>query len=122
MEREKFSIKARIKSFKYAWSGLRAAIIFEHNARIHALAAILVVILSWVLNISALEWLAVTGAIAIVFIAELVNSSIEKLADVISPEQNAKIGLIKDLAAAAVLVAAIFAVIVFGIVFFPKMF
>ena len=122
MKRKNFSIKARIKSFKYAWSGLRTAIVFEHNARIHALAAILVIILSWVLNISALEWLAVSGAIAIVFIAELVNSSIEKLADVISPDQNVKIGLVKDLAAAAVLVAALFAVIVFGIIFFPKMF
>lgn len=96
--------------------------IFEHNARIHALAAVLVLILSWVLKISALEWLAVIGAIAMVFIAELVNSSIEKLADVISTEPNKNIGTVKDMAAAAVLVAAIFAVIVFGVIFFPKMF
>lgn len=121
MDQQKFSIRARIRSFKYAWNGLKTLFIFEHNARIHALAALLVLILSWVLKISALEWLAVVGAIALVFIAELVNSSIEKLADVISPGTNHKIGLVKDMAAAAVLVAAIFAIIVFGIVFLPKM-
>lgn len=122
MKEEKFSIKARINSFKYAWNGLKILFVFEHNARIHALAAFLVVVLSWVLKISSLEWLAVVGAIAMVFIAELVNSSIEKMADVISPGPNKNIARVKDLAAAAVLVAAIFAVIVFGVIFFPKMF
>ena len=122
MKEEKFSVKARINSFKYAWNGLKILFVFEHNARIHVLAAFLVVVLSWVLKISSLEWLAVVGAIAMVFIAELVNSSIEKMADVISPGQNKNIARVKDLAAAAVLVAAIFAVIVFGVIFFPKMF
>ncbi|MGY3053057.1 diacylglycerol kinase (ATP) [Pedobacter sp. UYEF25] len=122
LKQERFSVKARIKSFKYAFNGLKMLFVFEHNARIHGLATFLVVVLSWVLKISNLEWLAVLGAIAMVFIAELVNSSIEKMADVISPEQNKNIARIKDMAAAAVLVAAIFSVIVFGVIFFPKMF
>lgn len=122
LNQEKFSIVARIRSFKFAWNGLKLLFVFEHNARIHALAAILVLVLSWVLKISALEWLAVLGAIAMVFIAELVNSSIEKLADVVTQEQNKNIARVKDMAAAAVLVAAIFAVLVFGVIFFPKMF
>ncbi|MET4081848.1 diacylglycerol kinase (ATP) [Pedobacter sp. UYP30] len=122
MKEEKFSFKARIRSFKYAWNGLKLLFVFEHNARIHAVAALLVLVLSRVLKISSVEWLAVLGAIAMVFVAELVNSSIEKLADVVSQEQNKNIARIKDMAAAAVLVAAIFAVIVFGVIFFPKMF
>ena len=119
---EKFSIIARIRSFKHAWNGLKLLFIFEHNARIHAVAAVLVLMLSWVLNISPLEWLAVCGAISMVFVAELVNSSLEKLADVVSPGHNQNIKKVKDMAAAAVLVAAIFAVVVFGVVFLPKVF
>ncbi|MDN3588705.1 diacylglycerol kinase family protein [Pedobacter aquatilis] len=122
MSNKKFSLKDRIKSFGYAFNGLKLFFYTEHNARIHLLAAILALAISFWLKISSLEWVAIIGIIILVFIAEIFNSSIEKLADVVSPEINPKIKIVKDLAAGAVLIAAIFAVIVGLIIFYPKLF
>lgn len=119
---EKFSIRARVKSFKYAFSGLKLFFISEHNARIHLFAAFLAIALSFYLQLSGLEWIAILGVISAVLVAELINSAIEKLADVVSPEIHSKIKMVKDLAAAAVLVAAFLALAVGGIIFLPKLF
>ncbi|RYD80235.1 MAG: diacylglycerol kinase family protein [Sphingobacteriales bacterium] len=121
-ENRKFSIIDRIKSFKYAFDGLRLFFVTEHNAKIHLVAAIFAVALAFYLQISAFEWIAVLGVISAVFVAELINSAIEKLADVVSPEIHSKIKIVKDLAAAAVLISACLALIVGGIVFLPKLF
>jgi len=122
MNNTKFSIIDRIKSFKYAFSGLRLFFITEHNARIHLLAAGVAIGLSIYLHLSSTEWIAILSVISAVFVAEIINSSIEKLADVVSPEIHPKIKIVKDLAAAAVLVAAFLALAVGGIVFLPKLF
>lgn len=122
MDEKKFSITDRVKSFKYAFNGLRLLVVGEHNARIHFFAAVIAIGLSTYLKISLLEWVSVLCVIAGVFMAELFNSAIEKLADVVSPEVNPKIKVIKDLAAAAVLIAAILALAVAGIIFIPKIF
>jgi len=119
---KKFSLKDRIKSFGYAFNGLKLFFYTEHNARIHLLAAILALAISFWLKISSLEWVAIIGVIILVFIAEIFNSSIEKLADVVSPEINPKIKIVKDLAAAGVLVTAILAVLIGAIIFLPKLF
>ncbi|RZL39835.1 MAG: diacylglycerol kinase family protein, partial [Pedobacter sp.] len=74
------------------------------------------------LNLSALEWIAIISAIAIVFAAEIFNSAIEKLADVVTSEINPQIKIVKDLAAAGVLVTAILAVLIGAIIFLPKLF
>lgn len=122
MNDKKFSSKDRVKSFGYAFNGLKLFFYKEHNARIHALAAIFATSISFWLKISPIEWVAIIGVITLVFIAEIFNSSIEKLADVVSPEINPKIKTVKDLAAGAVLLTAIFAVIVAIIIFYPKLF
>jgi len=121
-ESARFSIRARMKSFKYAFSGIKLFFITEHNARIHLFAAVLAIGLSVYLQLSSLEWIAILTVVATVFIAEIVNSSIEKLADFVSPEIHPKIKIVKDLAAAAVLVAAFLALAVGGVVFLPKLF
>ncbi|WP_421943434.1 diacylglycerol kinase family protein [Pedobacter sp.] len=122
MSDKKFSLKDRIKSFGYAFNGLKLFFYTEHNARIHLLAAILALGFSFWLKISPSEWIAIIGVIFLVFIAEIFNSSIEKLADVVSPEINPKIKIVKDLAAGAVLLTALFAVIVGVIIFYPRLF
>ena len=66
-----------------------------------------------------MEWIAILFAISTVFITELINTSIERVADYISPEFHPKIKLIKDLAPGAVLVAALFAILIGTIVFIP---
>ncbi|GGI28455.1 diacylglycerol kinase [Pedobacter mendelii] len=121
-EKDKFTITARFKSFKYAFNGLRHFFIVEHNARIHLVAAAFAIVISFYLNISTTEWIAIFTVVVIVFIAEIFNSCIEKLADVVSPEINSQIKLVKDMAAAAVLIAAILALAVGAIIFLPKLF
>lgn len=119
-ENQKFSIKNRLKSFKYAFNGLKILLKEEHNARIHLLATVLVVFFGFILKIHFLEWIAVIFAIGMVFALEIINSAIENLADFVSPEKHEMIAKIKDLAAAAVLVGAISAFLVGTIIFIPK--
>ena len=92
----------------------------EHNSRIHLIAACLAVILGWWLKISLLEWALLSVAIGSVFSSELFNSALENFADYISPEKQERIGKIKDLSAAAVLVSAIAAFAIGCLIFLPK--
>ena len=120
MTRKPFSVKTRLQSFRFAFDGLRVLIRDEHNARIHLVITLLVVIAGIAFRIAPWEWVAILLCIGLVFSMELINSSIEKLADVVSPEKNEKIKIVKDLAAAAVLVSAIVAMVVGLIVFLPR--
>lgn len=117
----KFSIEDRIKSFKYAINGIVNLLKTEHNTRIHTAVAIIVIVAGFILNIAKWEWICIIFAIGLVFITELINTSLEYLADVVSPVKNEKVGLAKDLAAGAVLVAAVIAVIVGCFIFIPKL-
>ncbi|MBS1663936.1 MAG: diacylglycerol kinase family protein [Bacteroidetes bacterium] len=120
MEPEKFSIRSRIKSFGYAISGIIAFITREHNARIHLVATIAVVIAAFVLKVTTAEAIALTIVTGLVWITEMLNTCIERMADMITRERNPQIKFIKDLAAGAVLVAAGIAVIVGLLIFIPK--
>lgn len=119
MEQEKFSVKKRIKSFSYAFAGLKVLFKEEHNARIHAVATLLVVAAGILFRITAGEWIAVVLCIGIVISAEAVNSSIERCADFVKQERDDRKRDIKDLGAAAVLVCAIAAAVVGCIIFIP---
>lgn len=116
---KKFSVLARLKSFKFAFQGLWHVVQHEHNFRVHLFAALLVISLSFYVNLSQFEWLWIVAAITMVVVAELFNSSIEKFVDLVSPEFSPKAGIIKDIAAAAVLIAAIAAVVIGIIIFYP---
>ena len=120
MNNERFSIKKRIKSFRYAFAGLRVLFREEHNSRIHAFAALCVVIAGFVFRISAYEWIAVTIVIGMVLSAEAINSSLERTADFVKAERDDRKRDIKDLGAAAVLLTAIAAAIIGLIIFLPK--
>ena len=116
----KFSIRKRLASFRYAFSGLGSLIRYEHNSRLHLLAALLVIALGFTLGISGVEWLILIITIAMVFITEILNSAVESLADYVSPEYSEIIKRVKDYCAAAVLIAALASVIVGLIIFLPK--
>ena len=120
MKQQKFSIRKRLKSFSFAFNGLRILLKEEHNSWIHLLAAICVLIAGFIFDISAFEWIALVFAIGLVLALELINSSIENMADFVSPDKQAKIKKVKDLAAAAVLVGAVTALVIGLIVFIPK--
>lgn len=119
MQQEKFSIRKRIKSFSYAFAGLKVLFKEEHNARIHAVASLLVVAAGILFHITAGEWIAVVLCIGMVVSAEIVNSSIERCADFVKQERDDRKRDIKDLGAAAVLVCAIAAAVVGCIIFIP---
>ncbi|MCK5537695.1 MAG: diacylglycerol kinase family protein [Bacteroidales bacterium] len=121
MKTEKFSIKKRINSFKYAFSGLSVLIREEHNARIHLIAAITVIVLGFLLRINSLEWIILVITISLVFAIEAINSAIEALADFVTVQKHFQIKKTKDLAAAAVLIVSMGAIIVGVIIFLPKM-
>jgi len=112
-----FSIADRIKSFGFAFKGIATAVKTAHNFRIHLAALVLVVAAGWFLGLSATEWCLVFLASAMVMSMELMNSAAEFIVDMISPGYNEKAGMIKDLAAAAVLVSAIFAAVIGCIIF-----
>ena len=121
MKNDGFTLKKRLKSFKYAFNGIFLLIRYEHNAWIHTFAAICVIIAGCYFNLSQTEWIAIAFAIGMVLAGEAVNSSIEALCDLVSPEYNAAIKKSKDMAAGAVLLLAIAAAVVGLIIFLPKL-
>ena len=109
-----------LASFKYAFRGLKAVISSERNAKIHLGFAILAILLSLLMGVTAIEFLFVFSSIVMVFFSEIVNTAIEKSLDLISQENNHLVQLIKDMMAAAVLVTALGAIVVAAVVFGPK--
>ncbi|MGZ3880081.1 MAG: diacylglycerol kinase family protein [Flavisolibacter sp.] len=116
-----FSFKARLKSFRYAWEGIVSFFRWEHNAQIHLVVTILVAILSLALKLANWEAVAVVFSVALVWVAEMFNTVVEKTMDYISTATHPQVKMIKDIAAGAVLITAIAALIVGCIVFIPKL-
>lgn len=119
MKPEPFSFKKRIKSFVYALAGIRSFFLAEQNAWLHLLATILVVVLAWWTDVSRGEWLAILLVVGLVWITEIINSCIERLVDLVSPGYNKQAKQIKDMAAAAVLAAAVIALVTGLYIFIP---
>ena len=109
-------------AFRHAANGILWFFKVERNAKIHFLCTILVVLVGIILETSKLEWMFLIFAIISVWVSEMFNSAIELLCDYVQPELHATIKIVKDLAAGAVLLAAIGSVIVGGVVFLPKIY
>lgn len=115
-----FSIIARIKSFSYAFQGIKTFFQTQHNAWIHSFATIVVIVLGYILKLSFNEWCWIILAIVFVFITEMLNTALEFLTDLVSPEYHPIAKKTKDVAAGAVLLAALLAIIIGLIIFVPK--
>lgn len=120
MKKEKFSLKKRARSFAYAFAGIRTLLRDEHNSRIHVFAMACVVALGFILNIAAMEWCVVALCCGGVLMAEAMNSGIEALADLVSPEFHPLVKKAKDVSAAGVLMMAIAAATAGLVIFLPK--
>lgn len=107
-----------LKSFIYAFQGMAAAFREEPKIRLHALAAILVLLFCWTFNFNAFEWIISIVCIFLVLAAELFNTAIEKLADVVTKEHHEGIKQTKDIAAAAVVCTVFCAVLVWIILLY----
>lgn len=109
------------ESFKFAFEGIKVAVIKGRNFRIQIILAILATILGITLKISVTEWLDIAIIITLVLILELINTSIEAIVDLVSPQIQEKAKIAKDVAAAAVLVASIGSVVIGSLIFIPKL-
>ncbi len=118
MKEEKFSIRKRAKSFGYAFEGIRTLLRDEHNSRIHLAAMIVAIALGFLLDISATEWCIVALCCGGVLMAEAMNSAVEAIADLVSPEFHPLVKKAKDVGAAGVLMMAMAAaaagIIIYG--------
>ena len=113
-------LKYQLRTFIYAFRGIRAFFHYETKSVIHLIAAIAAVTLGILLSINPVEWLLIALAIGLVFITELFNTAIEKLTDLVEPEKNPLAGDIKDISAGAVLVGAITALLIGLIIYVPE--
>ncbi len=105
--------KSRAKSFRYAFSGWWYVIRTQRNAWIHAVVSIAVILISFILHIKASDWAVILLAIALVWIAEFLNTALEAVVDLAANhEQHELARLGKDVGAAAVLIAAVASVII----------
>ena len=107
-------------SFSYAWKGLVYAFRTQLNFKFHSLASAIAIAIGYLLEISIHDWLWILLAIGLVLMAELFNTALEVLVDLVSPEYHPKAGIVKDLSAAAVLITAIVSVGIGLIIFIPK--
>jgi diacylglycerol kinase len=114
-------MEKRLRAFGYAFAGLRTFFNETYHVKLHVLAALAVVAVGFWLQISTIEWAVLLLCMAIVFAAEAINSSLEYLVDLVQPDQHPLAKKAKDVAAAAVLLAAIFSAIIAALIFTPKL-
>jgi diacylglycerol kinase (ATP) len=120
-ERPPFRVSARLRSFRYAFRGIAVVLHSQHNAWIHAAASLLVIAAGLAIGLGRLEWCALVLAIVSVWVAEALNTAFEALCDVASPSLHPMVERAKDVAAGAVLIAAIGAVVIGLLVFVPHL-
>lgn len=109
-------------SFKYAFHGIRTCIEQERNMKIHCCAAILVIAAGTIFHISSYEWIACFMLFGLVISLEMINTAIESVVDMVTEEYRPLAKRAKDVAAGAVLVSALFSVVIAAIIFLPKIF
>jgi diacylglycerol kinase (ATP) len=121
LKNNKFSLKSRLASFAFAFSGLKTVFRDEANFKIHVISAFVVLGFAYYMELAEWEWIVLILCIGLVLIAETINTAIEQLCDHITPEQNIHIKKIKDIAAASVLLSTLVAVMIGLIIFLPKL-
>lgn len=109
-----------IRSFIVAFEGVWAGFKKGRNFRIQVISGILAVIIGIILKLSTLEWLILILTINFVLMIELINTSIESVVDLVSPEIRDEAKMAKDTAVAAVLISSIFSIFVALFLFLPK--
>jgi diacylglycerol kinase len=109
------------KSFQFAFDGIKTSLVRERNFRIQVTIGILILPLGVALKISVFEWIELIIVAALVIILELINTALESIVDLVSPEVKESAKIAKDTSAAAVLVAAMASVAVGVLIFLPKL-
>lgn len=115
-------MKKLIDSFGFALKGIVIALRTQRNMQIHFLAIAIVTLAGVLLSLDSSEWAIIALTFGTVITAEMMNTAIEMLVDMVSPEHNEKAGIVKDIAAGGVLLAAILATVVAIYIFGNKIF
>ncbi|MFC1678105.1 diacylglycerol kinase [Patescibacteria group bacterium] len=115
-------IQRLFKSFKYALKGLIKTFKEEQNLQIQSTIGALVLLAAWYFGVSRTEWIVLVFIIGVVVLMELANSAVERITDVLKPRINGYVKEIKDIMAAAVMLASIISVIIGLIIFWPYIF
>lgn len=111
-----------VRSFAFAIEGIIHSLKYERNIKIHLAAAIVVIILGVLYNISRFEWLFIILAIGGMISFELMNTAIERVVNLVTLDRHPLAKQAKDVAAGAVLIYAVMSVMIGCIIFLPKMF
>ncbi|MFT3703836.1 MAG: diacylglycerol kinase family protein [Agriterribacter sp.] len=109
----------RLYAFKYAFTGIVSFFKKDINGQLELMAAIVAIAAGWFFHISGLQWVTVLLCTGSVLTLEMINTSIEKLCDMIQPEYHPQIKIIKDVAAGAVLLSAVVSLVIGIIIFYP---
>lgn len=115
------NLRKYLRSFGYAFEGIITAS-KEQNLKSHIVSAIIVILASYLTGLSRMEWYIVLLLIALMFALEMMNTAIERVVDLASPEIHPLAKQAKDIAAGAVLVFALFSAIIGLLIFMPKWF
>lgn len=113
--------KARLRSIRIALDGIRQVLLSQQNARIHAAATLIVFIAAGLTGFSRLEWALLLLVVGFVWAAEMFNTAVEDLVDLVSTEQNPAAKRIKDISAGAVMVSVLVAILFGMLVFGPRL-
>jgi len=111
-----------LKSFRHAWRGLIHTLFYHQNLRIHLVVAGLATGLGLYFQISSREWFGILVAIFLVLVAEMINTSLEEIINLVKEDHHERARIAKDVSAGMVLLATIFAVLVGLAIFLPRVF
>jgi diacylglycerol kinase len=109
-----------VKSFPYALRGIKDTLLKEPNFKVEVILGIFAVVLGVVFSLPTSEWLILSISIFLVLIMELINTTLENLVDIVSPQIQEKARIVKDVAAGGVLMSSILSIIIGLIIFLPK--
>lgn len=113
-------LQRRVRSFGYAFQGIATLFRTQAHAKIHLVATVIVIVLGIFFHLDAVEWAIMCLAITMVWVAEALNTAIEFVVDLASPDHHVLAGKAKDVAAGAVLLASFGALAVAAFIFLPK--
>ncbi len=108
-------------SFKYAFRGILDALKSETNLKIHFIISIIVILFAIYFKFSTVEFAILFLTISLVIILEFINTTVEKLSDIIHPDKSEEVRIVKDIAAGAVLLGAIASIVIGIFLFLPKL-
>jgi|SRR5690625_38487 len=114
--------KARSIGFLFAWNGLKTVVKTEKNFQFHLIATAIAIFFGFVFKLNGVEWSLILLVVGLVLVAEMINTVVERMIDYIKPDLHPQAGMIKDMAAGSVLVAAFIAVIIGCIIYLPKVY